>query len=326
MIIDMHSHYYPESLIRYLLQRETIPFLREHQNGLQFTTHSGTIDFNKYYSNIDSRFKFMQKLGIEKQLITFPGSLGFDASFSEGSTKAITDTNSEILDIIKSYPKFFKALFGLPIYDQNKSINEYKRLTTLGCRGVIMPCTFFLQSDWIYKSKKLLSLINDSFGHILVHPNPPVVTQEYNKMVFNHEYKWLDESVFNLLDQVTRTLVRIILDDIASLYSNITWQFISLGGFYAFSFNRINSIIKDRNILNFDLELPSSFYFDTSSMGRSNIEFAINHINPSRIIVGTDYPIFSNDHLLEDFHEINISNENKEKILYANSKIIFANL
>lgn len=326
MIIDMHSHFYPESLIRYLLRRKTIPFLRSQQNGMQFTTHSGTINFDKYYTSIDSRIEFMQKLGIEKQLITFPGSLGFDASFSEDSTNAIINTNSEILDTIKSYPKLFKALCGLPIYDQNKSLIEYTRIVKLGCRGVIIPCTFFLQTDWIYKYKTLLSLINDSFGHILVHPNPPDVSQEYVNTVFNDEYKWLDESVFNLLNQVTRTLVRIIVDDIASLYPNITWQFIALGGFYPFSFNRINSIIKDRNIFNSDLEIPTSFYFDTSSMGKSNIEFSINYINPSRIIVGTDYPIFRNDNLLKDFHEINISNENKHKILYENSNIIFANL
>lgn len=321
MIIDMHSHYYPYSLIEYLHKRISIPFLRYDTCGRQLlTTHSGTILFDALFYCTESRLKFMETNKIKRQLITFPGSLGFDSVYSENCDEIIPQINSDLMQFSNQHHQQFNALCGLPMFNIDKAIIEYKRVAKIGSSGVIIPSTIFFESDWLARLQPLLSEINHSGSHVLIHPSPLFdANHESEKKIFSDEYDWLKESVFDLLDQVSKSIIILLINKISLSYPNITWQFISLGGFFPYALNRIKSIISSRINTKFDLNIPSTFYFDTSSMGKENIEFSINYLGVNNIIIGTDYPVFRAESLAHLIEDLNISDEVLKKILYENS-------
>lgn len=324
-IIDMHSHYYGDSLIKYLMSRDRPPFIRKTSAGLYtFTTHSGTSPFDISYTSLEERQNFMRYCDIEKQIITFPGSLGIDYySVDIKTTEAIIGSNNDMINAMNIYEASFECLAGIPMFDLALSIAEYKRTRQLGCLGLILPTIAVSSQNNIELYADLFSAVNDDHGHILLHP-APVISANIKDTTKQDGFHWINESVFNLMDQVAKSLVSIIKYKLVDCYPNISWQLIALGGSFVFSYERIKSIINERDVKKIEIAtIPKQIFFDTSSMGTKNIEYFTSYYGTSNIILGSDYPIFlgldksliENSELLTSQDKKNIMHENADSII-----------
>ena len=76
--------------------------------------------------------------------------------------------------------------------------------------------------------------------------------------------------------------------------------------------------------------LPSSrlrrVHVDCSSLGPRSIEMAVAMYGADRIVFGTDCPIFRTDWSLEAVHSANISQGDRDAILYRNAEALLASV
>jgi aminocarboxymuconate-semialdehyde decarboxylase len=64
-------------------------------------------------------------------------------------------------------------------------------------------------------------------------------------------------------------------------------------------------------------------YTDTVSPHTAGIRFAIEYYGVDHVMYGTDYPCLDHHKTLEFFNEIELSEEDRDKILYGNVRTVF---
>lgn len=284
MLIDTHTHFYPESLIQLLLNSRTPPFLEKFGQTLWFVTHSGKVLFDEAYITINARLKFMADNNIGLQAISFPGSLGIEDDSSDQVIRSIIGANSEIIDVCRQHQGSLYPICTLPVSHVDVAIEEFRRILDLGVKSVILPASLFINIPaWI---EHLLSVINQAGGTIMVHPDPHA-----HKLNYFKRFSWIGDSVFDLMSQVSASVIEIWQSGIYSVFSGIKWHFIALGGSLPFFFHRLEQVSIERG-LKFSSEIPANFYFDTASMSIENVSFALNIYGYNNIVVGSDFPVF----------------------------------
>jgi aminocarboxymuconate-semialdehyde decarboxylase len=64
-------------------------------------------------------------------------------------------------------------------------------------------------------------------------------------------------------------------------------------------------------------------YTDTVSSHTAGVKFAIEFYGPDHVMYGTDYPCLDHHKALEYLDEIELSDEDRQKILYGNAHALF---
>jgi len=292
-LIDMHSHYYGEALFRRMALRADVPRV-ESQDGARFmVTPTSRFALRGGFTDLDERLAWMAGQGITHQLLTFPGALGPDVLPAAEALPLVRDVNDELAAVCAAHPARFTALAGLPLADIDLAVAELERAcTTLGLRGAIIPSNYCVSLAQMRRLHPVLAASSRLGAHLMIHPgqrhDEDLAPRRYDDLAM-HRASTID--LHNGLSHATTTLIHAGL---AANWPGASFQVVNLGGAFPFLVERMDHISAIRDP---GAPLPSTLlgrlFFDTASLGPRAIEMAVAILGPTRIVLGTDYPIFA---------------------------------
>ena len=300
-IIDAHSHYLPEEIIK-----------------LASFYHPSWMD-------IEGQLKSMETSGIDKAVLNYPTT---DVHIKLGDEeKACKIYNDGLARILKKYPHKFIGLGILPIQDKEKMLYEFKRcIKELGIRGISLASSY----DGVYLDDKrfypLYEQAQKEAVPIFVH------TQTVNPIGFERVNDPLLTPVIEYIFDITICVSKMMMSEIFNNFQRLKFIFAHFGGVLPFlrdRFDTVYTMLRLRNIVK-DLgkapsEILKNIYCDTSAVKSKNIlRMALDMFGPEHILWGSDYPANKDiTGALNVVNELGLSELQKKKILGKNLEDIF---
>lgn len=295
-IIDGHSHYLPEEIIK----------------SASFY-HPGWMD-------IEGQLKSMEASGVERAILNYPTT---DAHLRlSDEDKVCRIYNDGLNKILRRYPYKFIGLGILPINDKEKMLYEFKRcIKELCLSGVSLASSYngiYLDDRRFYP---LYEEAQKEKAPIFVH------TQTINPIGFERVDDPLLTPVVEYVFDMTISVSKMMMSGVFGNFPELKFVFAHFGGVLPFlkdRFDTVYTMLRLRNVVK-DLgkapsEILKNIYCDSSAVKSKNIlKMALDMFGPEHLVWGSDYPA-NKDVVgaLNAVRELEISQEQKEMILGRN--------
>ena len=323
--IDMHSHYYG-GLLPGLLRRSSRPNVSSDAQGRN-VLHAMTAStvMSAGYTDIAARLEYMDAHRIARQLLTFPGALGFDAMPGVEIAAAIRAYNEHLGDVCRSSNGRFLGLVGLPLADAAAAAVELSRARReLGLAGAILPGNYFLTIDAARALTPVFEAAGRAGALLMIHPGlmpgeaPPPPYADTS--VFR-------ASVLNLQASLAHMAMTVIAGGLAEAFPAVTFQVVNLGGTLPFVFERLEAVAASREPhVPFRREALRSMVYDCASLGPRALELAVRVFGADRIMLGTDYPIFAPDQVGATVEASDLTDREKDQVLRGTAQSVLERL
>lgn len=325
MPIDMHSHYYG-GLVDALRRRKIRPFVSSDSEGRPvLNAMTASTVMSPGYTDIPARIAYLDSVGLEHQLMTFPGALGVDAMPYAEVGDAIRSFNDYLAEICRSSKGRFHGIAGLPLDDIPASVAELRRARReLGLLGAILPGNFFLSTARAETLRPIFAAADDIGALFFIHPGVAPGDAVPEPYPDNSVYRM---SGLALQASVSQMGITLMYGDLLDAYPNVAVHLVNLGGTLPFILERLEGIAASRNLSGAKpRERLRRLYFDCASLGPRALEMAVKVIGADRIMLGTDYPIFKPDLLREVVAKADISNVERAMVVSGTARSIIERL
>jgi predicted TIM-barrel fold metal-dependent hydrolase len=343
MIIDANMYWFPEefftndNLMNLFLSE--IPkeygingyvITDEKTNGKQIVIEKPrgyqNLNYAQYDYILENQLADMDKAGIDKAVLKIPGcqewmDLDLCRQFNDAIYRHVMQSNGRLF-----------ALAVVPPLAVPECIYELERCKyELGMNGVQLSAHYgnlYLDDDVF---RPFFEKLNDLEMTAYIHHTPLPV--QFESL---YEYNNLRRSYGRCVDQ-TIAIGRELFSGLFKKYPKLKFVHSMLGGgFFAYKDLMLPYRAKNKEHINrFETEndevrnyLANNIFFEMSHAqpwGKVQLECAISALGADHIIFGSSYPI-RKEWLLEgvDFvKQLNISDEEKELILYKNAKKLY---
>ena len=302
MIIDSHSHWLPEEIIK---------------NAHFFSSHWG---------NIEAQLQAMDGAGIGRAVLSYPTT---DAYLKLGSpVDVVRIYNQAISKILKRYPGSFIGAAILPVGDSGSMLSELKRATQeWGFQAISLASSY----QGVYLDDPIFSpLYKEAQAKgipIFVH------AQIVNPVGFERVQDPLLTPVIEYVFDTTMCIGKLMMSDILKDYPGIKFIFPHFGGAIPFLANRFDDTYVMLRGINFVKDLkdkPSSYlkniYVDTSGdKVKSNFLAALELFGPGHLLWGSDWPAKKDiSGSIQAVKDLDIGEEDKAAILGGNLEEILS--
>ena len=302
MIIDSHSHWLPEEIIK---------------NAHFFSSHWG---------NIEAQLQAMDGAGIGRAVLSYPTT---DAYLKLGSpVDVVRIYNQAISKILKRYPGSFIGAAILPVGDSGSMLSELKRATQeWGFQAISLASSY----QGVYLDDPIFSpLYKEAQAKgipIFVH------AQIVNPVGFERVQDPLLTPVIEYVFDTTMCIGKLMMSDILKDYPGIKFIFPHFGGAIPFLANRFDDTYAMLRGINFVKDLkdkPSSYlkniYVDTSGdKVKSNFLAALELFGPGHLLWGSDWPAKKDiSGSIQAVKDLDIGEEDKAAILGGNLEEILS--
>lgn len=300
MIIDSHSHWLPEEIIK--------------------NAHF----FSKSWGDIESQIRIMEESGIDKAVLTYPTS---DAHLKIGSiSKVAYIYNDNVAKIIKHYPKEFIAAAILPVDNAQDMLDELRRATQdLGFQAVSLASS--------YNGKYLDESLFLPIYKIAQERNIPIFihSQIVNPIGYERVQDPLLTPVIEYVFDTTICIGKLLMSGIFEEFPEVKFIFAHFGGAIPFLQHRFDATYQMLRGINFVKDLkgnPTEYlkniYVDTGGDKiKTNFLLALELVGPKHVLWGSDWPAKKDiAGAIGAVKDLDISQEDKEDILGGNLKRI----
>ncbi|NRY61554.1 amidohydrolase family protein [Clostridium beijerinckii] len=295
MVIDSHSHYLPKGYT------DSSPFYTDV--WYDYNTRQNKRNESEY---------------ITDEIVTYPIETYIKNVPLENIQKKITEFNDNIYKISNKNERLHATAAIYPVIGSEHYLNEMERtILDLGLCGFSLSSSY----DGIYLDDKMFwPLFEKSIElgkPIYIHPvtSCPIGAERLK------EYSLTP--MLGFVFDTTVCIVRLILSGVLQHYKDVRLVFSHLGGTFPFLIPRIEELSK---IFHKKLDLSNikdvlqNVYFDTCTKDSTLLEFSIKNLGADKILLGTDFPAVKNiDSYVSIINTLNISDEEKENILYKNA-------
>jgi len=131
----------------------------------------------------------------------------------------------------------------------------------------------------------------------------------------------------DIQNRLTEVMITLTLSDFLDEFEDVPVQISNLGGSLPFVIERMDHVYALRHP---ELPMPSeslrSVYVDCASMGPRALELAIEVYGPTRILFGTDNPIFDDRRAISAVRTSRLSNQDKQLIMAGNATRLLAEI
>ena len=317
--IDMHAHYYG-GLIDALLTREARPFVRKNIEGrLILHAMTASTDMSDGYTDITARLAYMDAKRIATQMLTFPGALGIDAMPVIDVATPIRAYNDHLATVCRASAGRFVGLAGLPLADCALAAAELRRARLdLGLMGAILPGNYFLSVEAARTLTPLFEAANAAGALLMIHPG--LMPGEAPPAPYPDETV-LRASALNLQASIAQMALTVVTARLCAAYPRITFHLVNLGGTLPFVLERMEAVALSRPPYSpFDRAALRGMVYDCASLGPRALELAVHIYGADRVMLGTDYPIFTPDQVGDTLEAASLCDDARAQVLWRTAE------
>jgi aminocarboxymuconate-semialdehyde decarboxylase len=245
-------------------------------------------DIGDRIRNTDARFRVMDDMGVDVQLISPGPPQLYYAIPTEIAVKATQALNDGIAEYIGKHTDRLCALGGVPLSDPNEAVKELERcmkqlkfkgveiLTNVAGRELSDPAF----APFWKKAEELNALV-------MIHPNGFTQADRLTRFYFNNV-------IGNPLD-TTIALHYLIFDGVLERHPNLKIFAVHGGGYLGGYSGRIDHAWGARSDARSSLPKPPThylkkIYFDTVVFTPIQLEALVKTFGVDHVVLGTDYP------------------------------------
>jgi predicted TIM-barrel fold metal-dependent hydrolase len=323
--IDMHSHYYG-GLVDDLLKRSERPFVSRDAAG-RLTLHAMTAStaMSDGYVDLSARLAWMDARRVATQLMTFPGALGVDVMPIAEAAGPIRAYNDHLAAICAASKGRFVGLAGLPLADMALAKAEMTRVRReLRLPGAILPGNYFLSTQSAALLAPVFEAADEAGALLMIHPGLMPGEAPPEPYADNSVYR---ASALNLQATLAQMGMTVLAGRLAEAYPRIVFQLVNLGGTIPFVLERLEAVALSRPPHEpFPRESLRGMVYDCASLGPRALELAVRVFGADRVMLGTDYPIFSPDQVKDTVEAAYLNDAEKAMVLSGTAGAILDRL
>jgi predicted TIM-barrel fold metal-dependent hydrolase len=328
----MHAHFVPTDLAEALRRRVSAPRIETlADGGERLHLPIGALAFGSEYVDMDARIAFMDRLGVDCQVLSFPGLFGVDSLKLAESEPLLIPFNDELAALCGTHPGRFLGLAALPFAHMDNAVAEYRRArTVLGLKGAILPVNGFVDLAEAEKFRPVFTAAQELGGLLFLHPGRrpdevPATATEAAAPPFSDTM--LPRQALDVQARVASAMVTLLFTDFLDPYPDVAVQVANLGGTLPMVIERMDHAARLRTP---DDPVPSSragrVYVDCASLGPNAIETAVALYGADRVVLGTDCPIFRTDWTLEALQAARLTPAQRDLILHGNARTLLESI
>ena len=321
-VADFHNHFYPPEYLRALQSGPTNIELRVDDDDNPVLAYPG--DYNVVvpaHRDIELRERVILEAGVDHQVLTFTAP----ATHIEEPARAVElarIVNDAFVEIWRARPERFSALATLPLCDPDASVAEFERATgELGFPGVMVFSNVNGTALADERFWPLYERASDRNSVFFIHPTLPVGVESML------DY-WLMPLIGFTLD-TTLAAAKLVFSGVIDRFPGIRWVLGHLGGATPFLAERLDRgfhAFKDcrEHIDRPPSEYLSALYYDTVNFDPRCLQLALEFAGIDHLLAGSDFPhmIGSLEKMLESIDQLELSAEDRRKILSGNARIL----
>lgn len=312
--IDMHAHYYGGLVESLLLRRERPYVSRDEAGRLVLHAMTASTIMTPGYAESPARLAWLDAHGIATQLLTFPGALGVDVLPLQEVGEAILAFNTHLGGICRDSGGRFVGLAGLPLADMDRAAGELRRARRdLGLAGAILPGNFCLTQADLRRLAPVFDAAHETRSLLMIHPG--LMPGESPPAPYADE-SVLRASALNLQASLSHMGLSVMAARLAETYPQAVFHLVNLGGTLPFIVERMEAVAASRTPrIAFEREGLRGMVYDCASLGPRALELAVRVMGADRIMLGTDYPIFTPDQVRDTVAAADLSEEERRMVL-----------
>jgi aminocarboxymuconate-semialdehyde decarboxylase len=323
-IIDSHFHWWPRSIFDELCRRKKYPRAEvNRQGGYNYMRRAGSgqhLNSWTEWFDLDKHLEYMDGLGHDVDVVCSigPFSVSFsDMPIEEGRDYAIA-WNEEMASAQRKYPGRVWASAAVPLQDTRLAIEVVDdAVNRLGLMGVNLPGS--VGDDARIDSERL----EPFYAHVeklglpvFLHPTD---------VIFQDMLDGYDGALHLSLGRVIEVSVaamRLILSGMMERHPKLKIVMSHTGGSLPYQAGRMDKNTKAAKLAKPVTSYMKRMFTDTVSPHSAGIKFAIDYFGIDHVMYGTDYPCWDPAACLKLLDELDLSDADKHKLLYANARRI----
>ncbi len=318
--IDAHAHWVPPALESALRARRSPPCIEAGSDGVtRLRMPIGGLAFDGRYGSIPRRLADMDRLGVQRQILSLPGLFGVDSLPAEQAAPLLRRFNDDLAALCREHPARFSGLAALPWMDIAAARAEFERARgELGLIGAIVPVDSLLSVAAAQALRPVFALGQRLGAHFFVHPGRGPGSPPLPPAPPDHE---IARRALQVQHDVGQAMVTLLLSDLLDECPDVSVQVANLGGTFAAVVERMDHMTRLRSP---GAELPSAragrVWVDCASLGPRALEQAVAVFGAGRVLLGTDCPIFDTGHTLAAVADARLDEAQRQAILHGNAQ------
>ncbi len=289
MIVDVHSHFFPERFLRALEREGPAHGVRVEGRGAEriiWNTPHQSARIGPVFYDVPARLDALERWGIQVQALSLSPPMLYWAPPALGRELASV-FNDELSAICRAHPDRLVALATLPLQDVEGSLAEAERAARAGCRG-------------LYVGTNVLGRYPDDPGlapvfEFAARRGLPVFLHPLNNAGEDRMSAWhLANSVGNP-GETALAAARMMMGGVLDRLPGLEVVLAHGGGSLAFITGRMDHAYAVRPECREAVPLPPSAYlrrlhFDTITHDDRALGFLVGAAGVDRVLLGTDHP------------------------------------
>ncbi len=299
--IDVHCHTTPRSLVAEMqkVSQGTSP---EARAALQFLQRPNFLDDPQMVGALDERLVLLDGAKVDIQILSCPATVGKYFADLAQRVAATQATNDEFSAACQRHPGHYRFFATLPLPDVSSSIEELHRASRLpGFAGTIILTNFGLS----FNDPSLEDLYAEmSKGRTLffIHPNRMEHLGRYANLGMETMLGWPSED--------TLAVMELVLGGVVARHPQLTVIAPHVGGTVLYLIGRIDHGFESKRSVKKTIpEPPSAYlqrmYYDSVCNSQPTLNLARSVVGADHIVLGSDFPFWSRNHLGECLEIIN---------------------
>ncbi len=331
--IDWHNHWITPRQIEILKKRTTGPRLEKNVDG-QFALVSGSasgaashLPLVVGFTDIDARLQHMNQTGVQRQVISWATTTGYDALLTPDEAKPLwTAFNEDLADLVRKHPNRFSGYAVVPTSDIDWAAKELDRAyRDLGLIGVVLPVGALQTREGARRLTPIFEVSQKHRGVVYVHSGPAYHTIPGQTTLHTppddvpgvrYDYEWATT--------YARGVITLTQTGFLDPYPDVTVQIAMLGGLtpWLAAISRTgppadgspDPVARLRRV-----------YLDASiSRAEPSLDLAVRAFGGDRILFGSDFPIVTVDKTVAAIHRAALSTDEKRRVFVDNGRTLFA--
>ena len=292
LIIDMHTHFFPETWpdLAEKFGTPDWPWMKHHGDGTA-TVMVGDKEFRPIYSacwDVDKRLEEMDQYGIDIQVICSTPVLFATTRPADQAAECAHIFNDAALEMCGRSSGRLLPLAQVPLQDIDTACNVLSQAMKDGHLGVQIGNHV---GDKDLDDEGLVTFLQHCAAEnaaVLVHP--------WDMLTGNRMKKYMLPWLVAMAAETQLSILSLILSGaLERIDKSLRICFAHGGGSFAYLLGRVDNAWKERDIVRVDCpNLPSSyvdrFFVDSAVFDHGALDLLVDVMGEERVMFGTDYP------------------------------------